>query len=99
MKTEHGKIGDTILNDKLILHGMCTGHLIVEAGGTLYLHGMCTGPLEVRAGGVAYIYGTCTKSVTNNGGSLEVFGTVNGVLDTVSGVTRVDPKAIVNRAF
>ena len=97
MRKEFGQIeGDVRLKDGLALYGMCTGDIVVEAGGCLHLYGMCAGNIDVKPEGVVVVHGMCTGNVTNSGGTLEIGGMVVGSLQKNAGQTVVLPTARVN---
>ena len=99
MKIEHGKIdGDLIIEDSLELHGMVTGNIQVLRDSTLFLHGTCCKNLIIKAGGAAKVHGMVSGNVNNEGGKLDVFGTVIGSVSTsVDGSTYVDPNAVIKK--
>ena len=94
MRTEHGKIeGNQTVKDELKLHGMIVGNAEVLAGGTLYLHGMIMGDLVVEVGGNVILHGMVLGNVTNNGGTMEIYGMICKRLIRMSGSTQVDENA------
>lgn len=96
MRVEHGKIERSFrLTEKLKLHGMATRDVTVAANGVLYLHGTVCGNLNVEADGTAFVDGTVVGSVVNDGGHVEIRGSVGRVVKQ-SGTTQVDPDAHVN---
>jgi len=98
METEHGKIeGDLSLNYEFVLHGMVTGNIVVERGGSLYLHGTCGKNLIIQEGGKAYLHGTVSGDMQNRGGYLEVYSVINGRLTTDTGNTIVDKDAVIRK--
>ena len=97
MRKEFGQLeGEIHLTDNLALYGMCTGDIVVEAGGCLHLYGMCAGNIDVKRDGVVVVYGMCTGNVVNSGGKLEISGMVVGQLEKNAGTTTVLPTARVN---
>jgi hypothetical protein len=98
MRTERGTIeGDIRLTEEIAISGMVTGNISVLAGGVLHLSGMCVKNVHVLTGGFARLSGMVNGDVINEGGSLEVHGTVHGSVRTVNGQTVVSPGAIVVR--
>jgi hypothetical protein len=98
MRSEHGRIdGDIEVKDDLALHGMATGNISVVSGGMLHLHGMCVKNVIIQSGGSAKLHGMVNGDVINEGGTLEVQGTVQGAVRTISGKTVVSPAAVVVR--
>lgn len=96
MRIVHNKLeGDFILDDELALHGQATGNVVVSQGGILHLHGMCSRDLTVNRGGRAIIHGMVCGNVVNDGGEVEILGTIIGTLQGLSDAARVDPKASV----
>jgi|SRR5690606_669361 len=96
MRTENKQIeGDLTLTDGLALYGQATGNIVVADGGELHLYGMCGRNLTVQEGGKAIIYGMVSGHVVNDGGDLQVLGTVVGSLRSPSGSTEVNPNASV----
>lgn len=89
--------GDIDVSSPLTLHGMAKGNVTVVNGGILHLHGMCLKNLYVKSGGAAIVYGMVNGDVANDGGVLEVHGTVQGAVNTIQGQTTISPKAIVVR--
>lgn len=97
MRAESGKIeGDLGVQEDVAIYGMVTGSILVT-GGILHLHGMCLKNVIVRSGGTAKLHGMVSGDAINEGGSLEVLGTVNGAVRTVNGTTVVSPSAVVVR--
>lgn len=98
MIIERGKIEDDIeLDNELVLHGMVNGNVRVVDGEILVLNGMCSQNLVIEEGGRVYLHGTTVGNVHNNGGYLEVYGTINGYLRTESGNTQIDPDADIKQ--
>jgi len=98
MRSENKKIeGDLTLTDGLALYGQASGNIVVANGGELHLHGVCRRNLTVQEGGKAIIYGMVSGHVVNDGGYLQVLGTIVGSLRSPSGDTEVNPNASVIR--
>lgn len=96
MVIERGKIeGDTEVTYELELRGMITGDAIIKDGGVLHLRGMVCRDLVVEEGGKVFLRGMVSGNTINNGGELEIWGTVVGRLMKNSGVTRVHPEAAI----
>lgn len=97
MIIEHGKIEkDVYLDYDLRLHGMITGDVIIGKKSTFILHGTCCKNLVIEQGSSVYLFGTVSGNVTNKGGTLELYGIVNGWVHTIEdGNTYIDSKAIV----
>ena len=80
MKIEYGKLeGNQAINSEFKLHGIITGDANVLEGGILYLHGIISGNLIVETGATAILNGMVSCKVTNNGGTLQIYGTIFGV--------------------
>lgn len=89
-----GKItGDLVVDQALTLHGMVTGTVTVVKGGDLQLYGMVGDDLVVEEGGIAIVHGTVCRDVRNQGGTLKVYGTIQGQLYEAAGTTTVAPSA------
>jgi autotransporter passenger strand-loop-strand repeat protein len=56
---------------------------------------MISGNLTVEAGGQAFVHGTVAGTVINNGGRVEIEGSVGQVIDN-GGTTRVSANAQVS---
>lgn len=98
MRSEIGRIdGDIEVKENFTLIGTVTGNILVTTGGVLHLHGICFKNVIVRHGGTAKLYGKVSGDAINEGGSLEVQGTVNGAVRTVNGITIVSSTAVVVR--
>ncbi|PWB29818.1 hypothetical protein DCO49_00150 [Stenotrophomonas sp. SPM] len=96
MRAEKKKIeGDLTLTDGLALYGQASGNIVVTNGGELHLYGVCGRNLTVQEGGKAIIYGMVSGHVVNDGGYLQVLGTIVGSLRSPSGNTEVNPNASV----
>lgn len=96
MEVHHGKIeGPFVVDRDMTVHGMITVAAIVESGCTLRLHGMVTGDLTVRPGATAYVHGMVNGTVLNEGGGVEVYGTVDRVIDANAATTFIHPNARV----
>lgn len=88
---------ELINSEEVILHGMVVGDVRIKDNANFILHGMITGNLIIEKQGISIIHGTVCGYVTNNGGKLTHYGTINGRLNKVSGETYVDEKAFVMR--
>jgi hypothetical protein len=96
MVVENGKIERSFcLTEELELHGMATRDVTVAANGVLHLHGMISGNLAVEAGGRAFVHGTVVGAVINNGGYIEIEGSVGQIVEN-GGNTRVSASAHVS---
>lgn len=99
MRIEHKKIFDDIeIQDEIMLHGIIAGNVSVKNGGILYLHGMVTKNLLVQDGGKVFLHGMVSGDITNQGGLLEVYGTILGKLHDISGLTYIDSNANFNKS-
>lgn len=89
---------DVYIKDHFVFHGMITGRTTVSNTGSFILHGMCTQDVILEKDGRARIHGTVIGDIQNNGGMLEILGTVNGnVMTSDDGKTIIDEKALVGR--
>jgi hypothetical protein len=91
-----GKIeGDTRFKEDTRLTGMVTGSATVESRVTLELGGTIGKTLRLLPGSTVYLRGT-VHDVVNDGGHLEVWGTIGGLLLENSGHTVVHRDAMVS---
>ncbi len=67
--------------------GTLDGDVIVSSGGALYLFGTISRDLTVQPGGKAMIFGTVMGDAWNWGGTLEIYGTIQGRLNRQAGTT------------
>lgn len=96
MQTQRRQIeGNLTLRDSLALYGQVTRDIVVAAGGDLHLYGICARNLTVQEGGKAVIRGMVCGQALNDGGDLQVLGTIVGSLRTSSGNTEVNSSASV----
>ena len=96
VETYNGKIeGDKTIHRDLSLSGMITGSATVAQGIVFELRGTVIGNLVVERDALVHVYGTVCGDATNNGGHLNVFGTIMGRVFKRSGATHVDARAIV----
>ena len=96
MERIDGKIeGPFVIDRDMQIYGMVTVAATVEPGCTLRLHGMVTGDLTVKPGGTAYVHGMVNGAVINEGGNVEVHGTVDRVVDTGTTTTFIHPDSRV----
>jgi cytoskeletal protein CcmA (bactofilin family) len=96
MITENGTIqGDFEVTEDLQLNGMIIGNVIVKAGVSFHLNGTVSHDLIVESGAIAIVNGMVSGNVSNLGGTLKIYGVVNGGVDRVNGNTYVDPRAII----
>lgn len=95
MKTVHDKIeGPFITMEDLAMHGMITAGAVVRSGVRFVLHGIITGDLVIEPKARAIIHGSVNGVVFNDGGRVEIFGTVDAVADRApEAVTIIDPIA------
>ena len=87
--------GNTSINEDTQLNGMIVGDTTVLENTMFELNGMIVGNLIIKKSSTVYLYGTVTRDVVNEGGRLEVFGTVNGKVFRKDGDTLVDSRAII----
>ena len=73
--------GPVLIEEDLLFRGMITVGATVRSGKMLDLRGMITGDLDVEHGAQAIIHGTVNGAVRNHGGYVELFGTVDEVID------------------
>ncbi len=79
MKVEEGRIeGDITVDEEFQLDGIISGNITVVSGGSLILHGTCLGSLTIESDASANVHGTVVGDVHNQGGQLEVHGSVEG---------------------
>ena len=96
MKIVMDKIrGDTIIDEDTQLNGMIVGKTTVSECTQLELNGMVVGNLVLKKASTVYLYGMVVGDVINEGGRLEVFGTVNGIVVRKNGETLIDTRAII----
>lgn len=95
MKAVHDKIdGPFLIKEDTALHGMATGGAVVRGGVRFVLHGMITGDLVIEPKARAIIHGMVNGAILNDGGRVELFGTVDAVADrSPDAVTVIDPVA------
>jgi cytoskeletal protein CcmA (bactofilin family) len=101
MKFERRTIaGDIRLDFDLTLYGTVTGSVTVVEDGFLLLYGTCNQNVILENKSKAYIYGTVVGNALNNGGYLEIYGTINGFVKTSNeGNTKIDPYAVIRQAL
>jgi len=96
MRVIDGKIeGGTILTEDTQLNGMIVGVTTVSRNCILHMHGMIVGDLIVEESATVYLNGMVNGNVTNCGGILEVYGTVNGNILRQKGKTFIHPNAAI----
>lgn len=87
--------GEMLVREDTQVQGIINGRVYVEKGAHLFHYGMINGTVTVDKGSEAQIFGFVKGDVINNGGSLMVFGTVNGAVRTDSGQTKIDKDAFI----
>src|SRR5580700_2342073 len=99
MQDRNDKIeGPFFIEENLLCRGMITAGATVRAGVVLDLRGMITGNLDVERGARAIIHGTVDGTVRNHGGYVEIFGTVDRVVDlSPEAQTVVKPGALIKK--
>lgn len=91
-----GKLERNItIDEDTILKGMIVGDVVVLGSAEFVLRGMMEGNLSIRENTTVYLNGTVNGDVINNGGSLEVYETINGRLFRERGNTFIDGNAVV----
>ena len=92
--------GRLVVTSAMTETGMISGAL-VKRGGYLKLSGMSAGDITVEAGAILQVNGTVNGTITNNGGTVRINGTVRlvqmnggslevaGVVDSVNGGGRI----------
>lgn len=97
MHVVQGKIArNLLLEEDTEIRGMVIGNVSVAKGVSLKLTGMVNGHINCRPGSEVVINGTVNGDVTNEGGSLQIYGTINGTVDGFRGLTQVDVGAHIN---
>lgn len=91
----HKITGETTIDQDTQLTGMIVGKTIVSGSVSMIINGMINGDLILESGSYAYVHGIVNGDIVNNGGNLEIFGTVNGKVIRKDGQTTVDTNAIV----
>lgn len=86
---------DLLVSSDYLLQGMVAGSVTVVNGGYLELYGMVSQDLILERGGIVTLHGMVKGDVYNRGGDLEVYGTIDGALHDESGVTFIDPDALI----
>lgn len=81
--------------DRSSIYGLATRTVTVNGRGILRLYGILVGDLVVQPGGMAFIYGTVDGTAVNNGGAIEIHGTVNRVAGSTP--AKLEPGAVVRR--
>ncbi len=79
--------------------GISNGSLTARDGGRFVLTGILNGDITLELGSVVDVRGTVNGSATNNGGELDVSGTIAKDLNRVSGTTRITATAIIKGAI
>lgn len=87
---------NTAISEDTQLLGMIVGLTTVSKNVIFQIHGMIIGDLILNEGATVYINGIVDGNIANNGGHLEIFGIVNGKINTDIGETIIGPKAIVS---
>jgi cytoskeletal protein CcmA (bactofilin family) len=97
MRDRNDKIeGPFLIEENLLFRGMITVGATVRSGVMLDLRGTITGDLDVERGARAIINGTVNGTVRNHGGCVELFGTVDAVVDlSPEAQTVVKPGALI----
>ena len=89
-------VGPFVIDEDLTVRGMITAGAILRSRVQLVLHGMVTGDLVVEAKARAIIHGMVNGVIYNDGGRVEIFGTIDAVVDrSPEAVTIIDPVAHV----
>ena len=65
-----------IVTHDIALYGLVEGDAWVMSDGKLFLYGLVTGNLHIADTGSAFIHGAVDGTVINNGGYVEVLGTI-----------------------
>ncbi|TYS57728.1 hypothetical protein FZC74_14965 [Sutcliffiella horikoshii] len=97
MKVVRDKIERNImLTENLILHGMIVGNVSISEDVEFFLHGTVIGNLTINKKSIVHLHGTVNGDVVNVGGTLKVYGMINGRLFREKGNTFIDEKAHIN---
>ncbi len=89
--------GDVTLSEDAEIRGMVPGKIYVRPNVLLQLFGIVSGGVTVEKGGRAELRGIVLGNAVNQGGVLEVYGTVNGdIITSDSGKTTIDKNAVVH---
>ncbi|KIL46946.1 hypothetical protein KP77_25150 [Jeotgalibacillus alimentarius] len=98
MKEIEGKIEDNIeIEEDTVLRGMIVGDVQVIGSAEFILSGMVVGDITLYENTNVYIRGTVSGDVINKGGSLEVYGVIDGKLIKEQGTNLIDKDAIIER--
>lgn len=90
-------VGDLTVSQKLKLDGVVGGNIIVERSGFVTINGVVNKNLVIQEGGIAMVYGVIERNVINNGGTLEIYGAIQGYVTTkLNGTTYIDESSYVH---
>lgn len=86
--------GSLVLDSSTTISGILEGDLTVTDGNTAIITGIIGGGIVVMSGGRAVVNGIFSASAVNDGGYLEIAGTVQHGVHTNSGETVIHPGAV-----
>ena len=96
MREIEGKVeGNVTIDEDTILKGIITGNVTVTRDAEFALRGIVNGNITIFESSAVYLRGVVNGDVINNGGSLEVYGIINGRLFRERGETFIDDDAII----
>ena len=85
--------GDQDIRGHTSLIGQISGCVTVFPGVHLVVRGLITGQLILQPGSFIVVYGRVHGDIQNEGGTLKVYGQVDGTITTPTGNTLIDPGA------
>ena len=87
--------GDVEFTGESKFYGIIKGSVKVLDGAVIRFNGMVEKNLTVEQGGYAVINGMVKGNVINDGGKLEIYGYIKGVVKELSGKTYIDLKSCI----
>lgn len=100
MQIVYGRVESPLVVDgELEVRGTVTGPLHVSKTGAFVLRGVCKGDVVVEPGATAEIWGIVEGNLINRGGSVSLFGLVEGYSQRVGGQTTISCDSVVRQGF
>ncbi|GEM_PF-868861 len=90
--------GDIFISEDTLLSGIVNGSITVAENTIFNLSGILNGRLFLKEKATVYLSGMVSGDIVNNGGYLEISGTINGNIIRQQGQIIVKPEAIINES-
>jgi hypothetical protein len=87
---------DIIADEDVVISGILEGDVYVNKNVNVQINGIVNGNLKITSVSSIKISGTLNGDIINDGGIIEVFGVMNGKIDSENGQCFIHPDAMIS---